>query len=127
MVVAQDRQSADVIRTAKTGADSCRLFYLPGGPTYFFPSKAWTIFTNPDARLVPTPTYDTCGYKYCVEDDGGAAWPGVLVALATTKTGSNYVQTGRTDAAGCVVFVDVEPGTYYAFRTLPLDDLQQSR
>jgi hypothetical protein len=121
VAVAQDRQATNVIRSAKTDADACRNFYLPGGITYFFPQKSNNTFANPDVRDVPTPSYSTCGWQYCVVDASATPQPitDAIIAVSTTKTGTNYIQTGRTDATGCVRFVDIPAGNYYIFRSSP--------
>lgn len=120
VAVATEREATlpNVIRTAQTGADACRYFYLPGGYTYFSNQKAWTIFTNPDVRLVPTPA-TTCGWEYCVADAASNPITDAVIAVSTDPTGLDYLQTGRVDATGCVRFLDIPTGNYYIFRTSP--------
>jgi subtilisin-like proprotein convertase family protein len=111
--VTTDRSGRTPVRSAQTAASGCINFSLPADTYYFWAYDSQWLLANPTIKTVPAGR-NSCGFQYCVTANG-AALADVLVAASTSPTGLNYVQTGKTDAAGCVELV-LPAGTYYFFR-----------
>jgi subtilisin-like proprotein convertase family protein len=111
--VTTDRSGRTPVRSAQTAASGCINFSLPADTYYFWAYDSQWLLANPTIKTVPAGR-NSCGFQYCVTANG-AALANVLVAASTSPTGLNYVQTGLTDAAGCVELV-LPAGTYYFFR-----------